>query len=96
MRQFVIYALVSNTYFGLIAFKRTFISDSAQGQIVMQSIYWVCLIVTSIFVYLSYKFEEKIKYKKWAFAIISFRNGLRLFDFEGSRLWSKNGKLFDY
>lgn len=97
VRHFVTYTLLSNLYFGVISVRRTFFSeDSTQGQMVMQTIYWVCLIFTSIFVYLSHKFEEKINYKIWAFAITSFRNLLRLFDFERSRDRSKTGATFDY
>ena len=55
----------------------------------MQSVYWACLLLTAVFLILSYKFEDKIVYKLLAFATINFRNLIRLFDFEESKLVSK-------
>ena len=62
----------------------------------MQSVYWACLLLTAVFLILSYKFEDKIVYKLLAFATINFRNLIRLFDFEESKLVSKKGETFDY
>ena len=79
--------------------KKTFFEDHPEhlrGQLLMQTIYWVCLILTFIFVYLSYKFDEKIIFKMVAFVAISFRNLIRLFDIEQSRLLSKNSETFDF
>ena len=62
----------------------------------MQSIYWVCVLITCILLYFSYKHDDKIIFKILAFGVISFRNTIRLFDFENSKFTDKDGNLEEY
>ena len=69
----------------MVSFKGTFFDENENLKAkVMQGIYNLCVISAIILVFLSYKFEQKEIFKIMPFALIVFRNAIRIFDFENS------------
>lgn len=97
MRRFIIFTIFSNSFYQILAIKGTFIDENENTESkIMQGIYNLCVIAAIILVYFSYKFEHKVSLKIMAFAIIIFRNNIRLFDFENSKTSNKSGEEINF
>ena len=77
-------AITSNVVFQCIALYG--ISESTFEVKRMQVVYWTSTFITIGVIMLSYKYDSNISFKIVAWAILVFRNEVRLFDFEEYRL----------
>ena len=62
----------------------------------MQGIYNICILAAIILTYYSYKFDRQVNLKIMAFVILVFRNTIRVFDFENSQRYNKQGDSYSY
>ena len=62
----------------------------------MQGVYCICVFVAIVFVAYSYKFENNVNLRIIPFAILMFRNTIRIYDFENSQHYNKQGVSYEY
>jgi hypothetical protein len=79
MRIFLIFILGSNTLFQVSSL---FTTSTREG-IIIQSIYWVCTIVITVLIGVSYK-SGRLDLVKYSYIIMTERMILRLFNFENT------------
>ena len=84
LRKYLMAAICSNVVFQTIALQS--ISEATYEVKRMQVVYWTATFITIGVIMLSYKYDSNISLKILAWAILVFRNEVRLFDFEEYRL----------